>query len=75
VDDITVPAEEGLILAPGVTFEFEEGAFTQYSFDVNGILAANGMDTNPVIFRAVDVVVTTIILKSHRVLLFFHTAS
>lgn len=54
VDDINVPVEEELILAPGVIFEFEEGAFTQYNFDVFGTLTADGLDTNPVIFRAAD---------------------
>ena len=51
VDDIYVPSGGNLTLAPGVIFEFEEGLFTEYEFDIEGSLTALGTASQPVIFR------------------------
>jgi hypothetical protein len=52
VDDIRVPAGRTLDLAPGVVFEFEDGWWEEYEFDVEGALVAAGTAAQPVVFRA-----------------------
>lgn len=52
VDDIEVPSGQTLTLAAGVVFEFDEGYWTEYEFDVWGTLIAEGTAGNPIRFRA-----------------------
>ncbi|MBD3366809.1 MAG: hypothetical protein GF405_01390 [Candidatus Eisenbacteria bacterium] len=52
--DISVPAGQTLTLAPGVVFEFEDGFWEEYEFDIEGALLAEGSDILPISFRAVS---------------------
>lgn len=51
IDDIYVPSGHTLTLAPGVTFNFEEGVFEEYEFDVYGTLNAIGSPSQHIVFQ------------------------